>query len=115
MPDEKTVLIANSDRAKAMWYAYDVTDDDRLTNGRIFYDAREALNTGAGLPDGLKIDNAGNVFATGPGGVWIFNRDAKLLGKIRLPVATANCAFSSDQKILYITADNYLLRLKMQN
>lgn len=113
MPDEKTIVIANSDPRKAMWYAYDVVGD-ALTNGRIFYDATENVGKEPGLPDGLKIDREGNVFATGPGGVWIFNREGHILGKIKIPVPTANCAFSADQKTLYITADNYLLRLKMR-
>lgn len=114
MPDEKTLVIANSDPDKAVWYAYDLADDDRLTNGRIFHDATEAGKSESGLPDGLKIDQQGNVYATGPGGVWIFDKEAKLLGKIKLPVSSANCAFSPDEKTLYITADNYLLRLKMR-
>lgn len=113
-PDEKTLIIANSDRAKAVWYAYELSADDQLVHGRIFHDATEAGRSEPGLPDGLKIDRAGNVFATGPGGVWVFNADAKLLGKIKLPVPSANCAFSPDEKTLYITADNYLLRMKMR-
>ena len=113
-PDEKTVIIANSDPDKAMWYAYDLNENDSLINPRIFHDATEAGKSESGLPDGLKIDKQGNVFATGPGGVWIFNKDAKLLGKIKIPSATANCAFSDDEKTLYLTADNYLLRLKMR-
>lgn len=114
-PDEKTVIIANSDKDKASWYAYDLGENDSLVNARIFYDATEAAKSESGLPDGLKIDRDGNVFATGPGGVWIFNKDARLLGKIKIPVSTANCAFSEDGKTLFMTADNYLLRLKMRN
>lgn len=113
-PDEKTLIIANSDPEKAVWYAYDLRENDSLTNGRIFYDATDAAKTEAGLPDGLKIDKQGNVFATGPGGIWIFDKDAKLLGKIKVPTATANCAFTEDEKTLFLTADNYLLRLRMK-
>jgi gluconolactonase len=115
MPDEKTLVIANSDKDKAMWYAFDLGEEDAFANGRIFYNATEAAKTESGLPDGLKIDRQGNVFATGPGGVWIFDKDAKLLGKIKLPKSTANCAFSEDEKTLFITSDNYLLRLKMRD
>ncbi|HET7178604.1 MAG TPA: SMP-30/gluconolactonase/LRE family protein [Chryseosolibacter sp.] len=114
LPGENTLLIANSDSAKAMWYAYDLAGDS-LTNARIFYKLPTAALKESGLPDGLKIDRQGNVFATGPGGIWVFNREAKLLGKIRIPVATGNCAFSDDQKTLFITADHYLLRLKMRD
>jgi gluconolactonase len=115
MPGERTVVIANSDPAKAVWYAYDLTENDSFTNGRIFHDATEAGKSEAGLPDGLKIDKQGNVFATGPGGIWIFDKDAKLLGKIKIPVPTANCAFSTDEKTLFITADQYLLRLRLRS
>ena len=114
MPEEKTLVIANSDKEKAMWYAYDLGENDVLTNGRVFYDATEEAKTEPGLPDGLKIDEHGNVFATGPGGVWIFDKESNLLGKIKLPTSTANCAFTDDGKTLFITSDNYLLRLKMR-
>lgn len=114
-PDERSVIIANSDPKKVLWYVYDLGENDSFTNGRVFYDATEAAKTEAGLPDGLKIDKQGNVFATGPGGVWIFDKTGKALGRIKIPVATANCALSPDEKTLFITADNYLLRLKMRN
>ncbi|GEO11709.1 SMP-30/gluconolactonase/LRE family protein [Segetibacter aerophilus] len=112
-PGEKTLLVANSDSLKPFWYSFDVANDT-LTNARIFYNAGSHFNEGKGLPDGLKIDKNGNVFATGPGGVFIFSRQGKLLGKIKLPVAPSNCAFSADQKTLFITATNYVLRLKMR-
>lgn len=114
IPGTKTLIIANSDPEKAVWYAYDLDDRDSLTNGRIFYDVTSAAKSEPGLPDGLKVDKSGNVFGTGPGGIWIFDRNAKVLGRIKIPAATANCAFSPDEKTLFITADNYLLRLKMR-
>lgn len=114
-PDERRLLIANSDPNKAIWYSFDVTESGQLTNAKIFFDATTAAKSEAGLPDGLKIDKRGNVFATGPGGIWIFNSAGKLLGKIKIPAATANCALSADEKTLYITADSYLLRLKMRS
>jgi gluconolactonase len=112
-PDHKRLIVANSDSTKPYWYSFDV-DIDKLTNGKIFYNASSAISEGKGLPDGLKIDNNGNVFAAGPAGVFIFNKDGKLLGKIKLPVAPANCALSADEKTLFITATNYVLRLKMR-
>ena len=62
----------------------------------------------------MKIDENGNVFATGPGGLWIFNKEGKVLGKIKLNDATSNCAFSPDQRTLYITNDMNVLRVKMR-
>lgn len=110
-PGEKRLLVANSDPAKPVWYSFDVINNS-LANGKIFYKAD--TSQGKGLPDGLKIDKGGNVFASGPGGIFIFNAGGKLLGKIKLPVAPSNCAFSADEKMLYITATNYVLRIRLK-
>jgi len=112
-PGEKKLLIANSDPQKPNWYIFDV-EGDKLSNGKIFYHA-VSQNGMKGLPDGLKIDKEGNVFATGPGGIHIFNKDGKLLGRLRLDEATSNCSLSGDQKTLYITNDMYVLRFKMRD
>ena len=114
-PGEQKLLVASSDPVKPNWYLFDVGPDDTIIAPKIFYSAAgydTALN---GLPDGLKIDKNGTVFATGPGGIWIFNKEAKLLGKIRLDNAASNCALSADQKTLYITNDMFVLRVKMRN
>jgi gluconolactonase len=114
-PDEKTFIVANSDPEKAIWYAFDLTDTDSVTDARILYNATENVKAGEkGLPDGLRVDKRGNIFATGPGGVWIFNSTGKLIGKIKIPEATANCEFADDEKTLYMTSDMYVLRLKMR-
>jgi gluconolactonase len=114
LPGEKTLLVANSDPEKPNWYAFDIATNDSLTNGRIFYSTAGSDKKLKGLPDGMKVDKAGNIFATGPGGVWIFNKNGKLIGKINVPEATSNCAFSADEKTLYITNDMYVLRLQMR-
>lgn len=114
MPGEKTLLVANSDPDKKKWYAFDLDANDSLINPRIFYDASSSPDTEKGLPDGMKIDRNGNVFATGPGGVWILNKNGKLLGKIKLDEAASNCAFSPDQKTLYITNDMNVLRVRLK-
>jgi gluconolactonase len=113
LPGEKTLLIANSDPAKPNWYAYDISGDS-LTNGRIFYTTAGSDKKLKGLPDGMKVDKAGNLFASGPGGIWIFNNSGKLAGKIKVPDAASNCSLSGDEKTLYITNDGYVLRLKMR-
>lgn len=114
MPDQKKIIVANSDPNKATWYEFELTDTDSVTNARIFYDATSNLATDRGLPDGLKVDSNGNIYATGPGGVWIFDSTGKVLGKIRLTELAANCALSPDEKTLYITADMYLVRVKLR-
>ncbi len=112
-PGEKKLLIACSDPSKPNWYVYDVNGDS-LTNGKIFYSAAGHDKTWPGLPDGFKIDKAGNVFATGPGGVYIFNAEGKKLGLLRLQNATSNIALSPDEKTIYITNDMYVLQLQMR-
>ncbi len=114
-PGEKKLMVANSDPQKAIWYTFDLLENDSIANAMIFYDATANTASEKGLPDGLKIDKQGNVFATGPGGVWIFNQEGKLLGKIKIPEPTSNCAFSPDEKILYITANMYVLRVKLRD
>jgi gluconolactonase len=116
LPGEKKLIIANSDPAKPYWYIYDIGENDSLQNGKIFYDASAAMGKGVkGLPDGFKIDKNGTVFATGPGGVWIFNSEGKLLGKIKFTESTSNCALSPDEKILYVTNDMNVLRIKLRD
>ena len=66
-----------------------------------------------GLPDGLKVDATGNLFATGPGGVLIFSAEGGHLGTINTTKATANCAFDEDGTTLYMTADDTLLRIQL--
>jgi gluconolactonase len=112
-PGEKQLLIANSDPAKPVWYIYDVVGDS-LTNGKIFFDASAHDKNWNGLPDGLKINKHGIVFATGPGGVYIFSREGKKLGLVRLDNATSNCALSPDEKVLYVTNDMYVLRVRLR-
>lgn len=115
LPGEKTLLVANSDAQNPYWYAFDLDDNSNIINQRIFYSAAVNDRTLRGLPDGMKVDKAGHVFASGPGGIWIFNKDAKLLGKIRLQESASNCSLSGDEKTLYITNDMNVLRLKMRN
>lgn len=113
LPGEKQLIVACSDPSYPNWYLFDVSGDS-LANGRIFYSTvneREGLK---GLPDGLKIDSRGYVFATGPGGIWIFDSQGKVLGKIKLDEAASNVALSTDEKTLYITNDMRVLRVSLR-
>ena len=112
-PDEKKMYLSNSDPEYAIWKVYDVGQDGLLKNGKIFFDATSMVPHEKGLPDGLKVDDEGNLFATGPGGVFLFSPEGKLLGKIRTGQATSNCSFNQDKSTLYITADSYVLRIKL--
>lgn len=113
-PDETILYVAQSDPSAAYIMAYDINIDGSLRNGRVFYDATPEHKKGnlKGLPDGLKIDQDGNLFATGPGGVMVISATGKLLGRIETSLATANCAWGGDGSILYITADSHLLRIQ---
>ncbi len=113
-PDEKKLYVACSDPDKAIWMAYDLKPDGTLGAGKVFFDATPWVKEKRpGLPDGLKVDQAGNLFATGPGGVHVFAPDGTLLGSFDTGVPTANVAFGNDGSTLYITANTALLRVKL--
>jgi len=112
-PDEQKLYVANSDPELSIWKVFDVLEDGSISNAKLFFDATELVGKEKGLPDGLKVDNEGNLFATGPGGVFIFSPEGKVLGKIKTGQATSNCAFNTDKSALYITADSYVLRVRL--
>ena len=112
-PDEKTLYVANSDSARAIWMAYPVQADGSLAPGRVFFDVTSWMKAGKkGAPDGMKVDRDGNLFATGPGGVCVFAPDGTHLGTIDTNEPTANCAWGDDGSVLYMTANKYLCRIK---
>jgi gluconolactonase len=113
LPGEQQLIIASSDGTNPNWFIYDVKGDS-LTNGRLFYNDIASAKGQPGSPDGLKVDSKGNVFATGPGGIWIFNKEGKVLGKLKLKNPTSNCALSPDEKTLYISNDMQVLRFNMR-
>ena len=109
-PDEQTLYVANSDAENMVWMAYDL-DDEGASNGRVFYDVND--QTAAGAADGMKVDRAGNLFATGPGGVWIIAPDGTHLGTISTGEVTANVAWGDDGRTLYMTASTGLYRIRL--
>ena len=111
-PDEKTLYLANSDPNNPCWYAFDVQPDGSITNRRVFHDSRSWRGDKKGLPDGMKIDAQGNLFAAGPGGISVFAPDGTRLGAIDTTEPTANCTWGDDGSTLYITANKYLLRIR---
>lgn len=110
-PDEKTLYVACSDPKAATWTAFTLNEDGTVASERLFHDATGSKEKG--LPDGLKVDRKGNIWATGPGGVWIFNPKGEVLGKIKTGETTSNCALDAAQKTLYMTCDDYLMRIKL--
>jgi gluconolactonase len=110
-PDERTLYVANSDAENKVWMAYAVRDDGTLGTGRVFFDVNDQNETGAA--DGLKVDVDGNLFATGPGGVWIFDANGKHLGTIKPDEVPANVAWGDDGSTLYMTARSGLYRIRL--
>jgi len=106
--------VANSDPSNALWMVYNVDEKGLLKKGRIFYDVTDKVDEFKGLPDGMKVHPDGWVFATGPGGVLIFDPDGTHIGTIMTGQATSNCAFNEDFSHLYMTADDYLMRIKLK-
>jgi gluconolactonase len=111
-PDGKTLYVANSDPQKAIWMSYPVQDDGKLGHGKVFFDATKWVKKKKGLPDGLKVDRDGNVWATGPGGVLVFSPAGKHLGTIATGVNTGNCVFGDDGSTLYVMCDKEIGRIK---
>jgi gluconolactonase len=110
-PDYKTLYVSNSEANRKVWMRYDVAADGTVSNGRVFADATSSPDDG--LPDGIKVDSAGNVYGAGPGGVWVFSPEGKHLGTIRTPETPSNSAWGDDGKSLYITAVTGLYRIKL--
>jgi len=113
-PDERRLYVAQSDPQAAIWRVFDVKADGTIENGRVLLDATPMTKDRRGLPDGLKIDTDGNLFATGPGGVLVITPQGKHLGTIMTGQATSNCAFGDDGRTLYMTADDYLMRVRLK-
>jgi gluconolactonase len=113
-PDERTLIVANSDPKQPIWMAFTLDAQGNVVSKRVFADASDlAVRKYPGLPDGLRITGDGTVFATAPGGVLVMDSNAKRLGLIRTGTAIANCAFGDDGKTLYMTSDNFLARIKL--
>lgn len=115
-PDQSKLIVANSDPEHAVWYQYDIVSPGVVENKRLFFDSTDLVGKEGqqGLPDGMKMHSSGYLFATGPGGIWVFNPDGKVVARIYTGERTSNCAFSTDEKTLYITADYYVLKMGLK-
>ena len=107
-PDGKILYVANSGPAMCVM-RYDVLPDGTLSEGTKLIDYLHP--TGRGVPDGLKVDTAGNIWSTGPGGIRIITPSGKVLGQIQLPQTAANLAFADHGRTVYITAQTTVYRL----
>jgi gluconolactonase len=113
-PDESQLYVANSGGSSGpIWMVYELSGDGMPVSEQVFCDATMAQDTLRGGPDGLVVRSDGVIFATGPGGIWILNQDGEPLGIIRTGQATSNCTLDADEKYLYMTADMYLMRIRL--
>ena len=110
-PDGKHFYVDDSEQRNIR--VYDVAADGSLRNGRIF--GGEPGGKGDGVPDGIKLDKNGNLFVTGPKGIWVWDATGHHLGTIVVPEQPANLAWGDkDYRTLYITATTSVYRLQMK-
>jgi gluconolactonase len=112
-PDERKLYVSNADMNNAIWMVCDVKPDGTITNGKILFNATSWTKTRPGVPDGMKIDTNGNLFAAGPGGIHVITPDGIHLGSIETGVATGNLAWGEDGSTLFITSSRTVYRLKL--
>ncbi|MCL6267884.1 SMP-30/gluconolactonase/LRE family protein [Flagellimonas myxillae] len=115
-PKEDKLYVAVSDAKHAVWYQYDVVEPGKVEHKTLFHDATHLMGKEGqqGAPDGLKVHSLGYVLATGPGGLWIFDDSGKTLARIYTGQRTSNCALSTDEKQLFLTADDHLLKVDLK-
>ncbi|MCH6199127.1 SMP-30/gluconolactonase/LRE family protein [Aquiflexum sp. LQ15W] len=115
-PDQTKLIVANSDPKQAVWFQYDIVSPGVVENRQLFFDSTDLVGKEGqqGLPDGMKMHSSGYLFATGLGGIWVFNPSGKVVARIYTGEATSNCAFSTDERTLYITADYYVLKMGLK-
>ncbi len=115
-PDQKILYVGSSDE-HTKWYAYQLDSNGNIQSGKILLDgfplkAKAKIKSGA---DGFKTDNNGNIFSSGPDGINIISPAGKLLGLIRIyNKQTSNCAFNETKDVLFITANDWVLRVKIK-
>ncbi len=111
-PDEKYLYVGNWDPKKKVVMRYEVSPDGMLKDGKVFYDLTNS--PGEDAIDGVKVDQMGNVYVSGPGGLWIFSSEGKHLGTIKTSMHPHNFAWGEeDGKTLYLCARSGLYRMKL--
>jgi gluconolactonase len=112
-PDESILYVANT-RPGQYILAYDVHPDGSVSHARHFADM-SSENATNGVPDGMKVDQEGRVYCTGPGGCWVFEPSGEQIGIIRLPEYPANCAWGGrDHQTMFFTANTSIYRMRMK-
>jgi gluconolactonase len=111
-PDEKYLYVGNWDDHKKVIYRYLVQQNGTLSNGMVFFDTTKA--PGEDAIDGMKVDVQGNLYISGPGGIWVVSAQGKHLGTIITPMHAHNMAWGGeDHQTLYLTAKTGLYRIHL--
>ena len=111
-PDEQSLYVTESNPKRAIILRYRLQPDGTLADGRIVRDLSEHAVDVPGAPDGIKVDCDGNIFTTGPGGVWVLDSDGGSLGRIVTGRRIANLCWGGDGSMLYLCSDDYLCRIQ---
>lgn len=114
--DETLLYIAESNRPKPLIWVYDIVSPGVVKNKRVFFDPGEIIknSTTKQNPDGIKLDQYGNIFVAAGDGILVITPEGKHIGTINTGRTTGNCVFTEDYRHLFITADNYLLRVNLR-
>jgi len=111
-PDEKYLYVGNWDPKKKVVMRYELNADGTVANGKVFFDMTSA--PGDDAIDGVKVDQSGNVYVSGPGGLWILSPEGKHLGTLRGPEHAHNMAWGdADGRTLYWTAQSSIYRIRL--
>jgi gluconolactonase len=113
--DQKTLYVANSDTDNKNWYKISLNEKGNLIDMEVFFETPQHNGSDNGSPDGMKIHSKGFLILTGPEGIWVVNNDRKLIARIKTGKKTSNCAFDTDEKYLYLTCNDVVMRLKMKS
>jgi gluconolactonase len=113
-PDGKFLYVASSDGQNMIWMKYELDEQGLIKNKQLFYEVHRYEGKHKGGPDGMKMSRKGYLFASGPEGIWVFNPQAKPIARLYTGEATSNCAFSADEKTLFLTCDDYVMRVKLK-
>lgn len=114
-PDERTLYVAQSDNEAPVWRSFPVGADGTLGESALFFNAKPFKKDGVGNPDGMTVDQQGNLWATGPAGVYVFSPEGDLLGRLEMGEHASNCAWGDDGSTLYMTVDMYLCRVRTKS
>ena len=113
-PDNKILYISNSDNDNKEWMKYELNDQGLIARESVFYHVSAEEGKMPGGPDGMKVNARGYIYASGPGGIWIFNPAGKVLARIYTGELTANCYIDQAHNMLYMTCKSYVMRVKLK-